>query len=243
MRCPLLVVALVVAPMLAHAAGSALPGRWQGVVQIPGRPVAVTLDLGTDATGQWQGSITAPALGLAGAPLKELAVSTGRVTFALSGAFDGSRYGTARVDVAIDQHATLAGSFMQGGHSASLSLQRSGEAQVQTGARSTPVRAALEGEWVGQYEMGGYPRNVTIAFRNVAAKGATATFVIVGKQNTELPVDLVVEDGEFVRVESRAYGVTYEAKIGVGASELTGTAMLGAVEVPLVMRRSARSNR
>ena len=232
-------VAMVVAPMIARAAELSAEGRWQGVIEIPGRPVHATLDVALDAAGVWQGSLTMPALGLAGAPVKEVVVSGRRVTFAFTGAFDGSRYGTARVDATLAGTTSLSGRFMQGGHSAPVVLTRVGSAQVQLAARSRPVRGALEGEWVGQYELGGYPRNVTIALDNAAGKGATATFVIVGKQKTVIPVDLVVEDGEFVRVESQEYRVVYEARIGADARELSGVVSLGGTEVPLVMRRAA----
>jgi hypothetical protein len=183
--------------------------------------------------------LTIPALGLAGAPVKEVVVSGRRVTFAFTGAFDGSRYGTARVDATLGGTTSLSGMFMQGGHSAPVVLTRVGRAQVQPAARSTPVRAALEGEWAGHYELGGYPRNVTIGFTNAGEKGATATFVIIGKQKTVIPVDLVIEDGEFVRVESREYRVVYEARIGADARHLSGLVSLGGTEVPLVMRRVA----
>ena len=230
-------VAMAVAPMIAQAAEPSAEGRWQGVIEIPGRPVAATVDVAPDAAGAWQGSLTIPALGLAGAPVKEVVVSGRRITFAFTGAFDASRYGTARVDATLAGTTSLSGRFMQGGHSAPVVLTRVGSAQVQRASRSTPVRAVLEGEWIGQYELGGYPRIVTIGFGNAGGKGATETFVIVGKQKTVIPVDLVVEDGEFVRVESQEYRVVYEARIGADARELSGVVSLGGTELPLVMRR------
>lgn len=238
-----LLAVLALAPVLVDAAGPVAEGRWQGVIEIPGRPLTLTLDLAPAAAGQWQGSVTIPALGIAGVPLRNVVVADGRVTFSLTGSLDSSRLGAASVEARLDSPGALSGRFSQAGHSAPLALQRVGAAQVQPAIRSTAVRTSLEGEWVGQYEMGGYPRNVTIVFRNAAGKGATATFVIVGKQKTELPVDLVVEEGEFVRVESQEYRVTYEARIGAGASELAGVVALGAAEVPLVMRRASDGKR
>ena len=230
---------LAFAAGLASAADPAPEGRWQGVVEIPGRPLPMTLDLAPDAAGQWHASVTLPALGIAGVPARNVVVSGGQVTFALTGALDSSSFGTASVDAVLDPSKGLAGRFMQAGHSAPMALQRVGAAQVQPAARSTAVRPAIEGEWVGQYELGGYPRNVTIALRNEPGRGATATFVIVGKQKTVIPVDLVVEDGEFLRIESGEYRVTYEAKVDVAATELSGSIALGAGEVPLFLRRAA----
>src|SRR5688572_13336810 len=108
-----LLVALVLAPALATAAGPAPDGRWQGVVEIPGRPLSLTLDLAADAAGQWQGSVTMPALGVAGVPLRNVVVADGRVTFSLTGSLDSSRFGTASVEARLDSPTALAGRFSQ----------------------------------------------------------------------------------------------------------------------------------
>jgi hypothetical protein len=108
MRSKLLMV-LALAPMLAAAAEPVPEGRWQGVIEIPGRPLRMTLDLAPDTSGQWHGSVTVPALGLAGVSVKDVVVTSAGVSFALTGAFDSSRFGTARVEARFDSSAALAG--------------------------------------------------------------------------------------------------------------------------------------
>ena len=240
---PWIVLAFALVPALAVAAAPAHEGRWQGVVDVPGRPLRVTLDLAADAAGRWSGSMIIPALGIAGAPLKDIVVDAERITFALTGTLDSARVGATTVDARLDRRLTLAGKLTQAGNAATLSLTRTGLAQVQAAPRSTPIRPALQGEWTGRYEMGGYPRDVTIALENTADRGAKATFVIVGKQRTVIPVDLVVEDGAFLRIESHEFGVTYEGRIGADASDISGTVTLGATEVPLVIRRASIGKR
>ncbi|HEU5433855.1 MAG TPA: hypothetical protein VFU81_19455, partial [Thermomicrobiales bacterium] len=58
---------LVLLPTLATAATPA--GRWQGIVDIPGRPLALVVDIAQDGDGRWIGSVIVPALGVKGAPL------------------------------------------------------------------------------------------------------------------------------------------------------------------------------
>ena len=72
---------------------------------------------------------------------------------------------------------------------------------------------------------------------NHAGAAATATFKFVGKQVTDLAVDLVVEEGEFLRVESSANRVAFEGRFVKDRDEIGGSVALGAFELPLVLRR------
>jgi hypothetical protein len=78
---------------------------------------------------------------------------------------------------------------------------------------------------------------MTLANRADAA--ATATLVIVGKQTTNLPVDLVIEDGRFLRIESQTNRVVFEGRFVEEQDEIDGTFELGPFELPLVLRRAA----
>jgi hypothetical protein len=125
----------------------------------------------------------------------------------------------------------------QAGNEAPLKLARTGPAQVEAPARSTPVSTALLGQWVGEFELGGYPRKVTITITNRGEAGATAEFLIVGKQRNVLPVELVVQDGAFIRIESPATQVDFEGRLAESGDELRGVVELGPMELPLALRR------
>ena len=115
-----------------------------------------------------------------------------------------------------------------------------GPAEVESSPRSTPVQRELEDQWTGDYELGGYPRRVTITFENHADAGATAKFVIVGKMTNDLPVDLVVQQGNLLRVESQSTRVYFEGRLFIEAGEIRGTSEVGPLELPLELRRSSR---
>ena len=131
----------------------------------------------------------------------------------------------------------LAGELRQAGNIAKLSLARSGRAQVEQPLSSTSVARNIEAQWAGEFELGGYPRRVTITLENHPNAGASATFVIVGKRRTDLPVDLVINEGDVLRLESHANRVTFEGRVVAQASEIRGTIELGPIEVPVVLRR------
>jgi hypothetical protein len=130
----------------------------------------------------------------------------------------------------------------QGGNVAPFLLQRIASPQVELPPRSTAVRREIEDRWTGEYELGGYARHVTITLENHADAGATARFVIVGKRTYDLPVNLVLEEDNFLRIESRANQVAFEGRIVKDRGEITGVIEVGSSERPLVLRRdSARA--
>jgi hypothetical protein len=125
----------------------------------------------------------------------------------------------------------------QAGNKAPFRLVRTGSAQIDPAARSAPVASSTQGRWIGEIELGGYPRHVTVDIVNDGANKPKVDFVVVGKQTTRLPVDLVNEEEGILHIESRPYGITLEAR--VGADRIEGTLEVGTNEIPIVLRRSA----
>jgi hypothetical protein len=98
------------------------------------------------------------------------------------------------------------------------------------------VAKELEGEWKGDYEMLGYTRHASIKLTNRGPNGAAVEFVIVGRRNNILPVDLVTQEGDLVTVDSHEIGISFEGQLRNG--KLTGAIRQGAIETPLVLERA-----
>jgi hypothetical protein len=212
-------------------------GRWEGTVQIPGRPLEVIVDLAAKSDKDvWQGSITIPGLGIKGAPLSDIALNGDSVAFSIKSALAEQRTGPAKFNGRVDGDGNLAGDFLQAGNSAPFTLEKTGPPQVEIPPRSTAVAKELEGEWKGGYELFGYPRKVTIKLQNRGLEGATAEFVIVGRKENKLPVDRVVQQGEFVTVDSHETGLSFEGR--ARKDEIQGTIFQGPLEIPVTLRRS-----
>ncbi|HTS23711.1 MAG TPA: hypothetical protein VMN79_18105 [Casimicrobiaceae bacterium] len=220
-------------------AAQGLEGRWDGHIRIPDRDAPMIVDLARDATGAWSGSIILPGLGVKGAPLANIVVTGNEVAFDLGTVLSTPGDGPARVKARLDADDRMTGELRQAGNAAAVSLTRVGAAQVDAPARSTAVAGNLVDRWTGQYELGGYPRQVSLTLENHANGAATAKLVIVGKQTTDVPVDLVVEEARLLRVQSQAYRVVFEGRLREDADELVGTIEVGAFELPLVLRRAA----
>jgi len=227
-------------PVFSAMAAPTPEGRWEGRIQIPGRETPVVVDLARSATGAWEGSIILAGFDIKGAPLSNIVATGTDVAFDFGNLLKVESYGPARFTAHLDADDVLAGELSQGGNVAKLSLRKVGPAQVDMARRSTPVGRVLEDQWLGEFELGGYPRYVTLTLENHANAAATAKFVIVGKQNNDLPVDLVIEEGRFVRIESQSRQVSFEGRLVEESDELRGTIELGSFELPLVLRRSGR---
>ena len=126
---------------------------------------------------------------------------------------------------------------MQAGNTAPFTLEKTGPPQVELPVRSTSIAKEFEGEWKGEYELFGYPRHVTIKLAN-RADAASAEFVVVGKKTNSLPVDLVTQEGSFVRIDSHEIGISYEGRFRKESGEINGTFIQGGLELPLVLRRA-----
>jgi hypothetical protein len=227
-------------PFLAHGAAQTPDGRWEGVARIPGKEIHLVMDLAQDTAGTWAGSIIIPGLGIKGAPLSNVAVVDANVSFDIGTVLNSPTHEPARFKARVIAADAMTGEMSQGGNIAQFSLKRSGPPQVERSQQSTAVRREVEGEWRGEFELGGYPRQVTVRFENHQNAAATATFVIIGKRTTTLPVELVIDEGNFVRIESQVNRVTFEGRLIDGPDALQGTIDLGPVELPLVLRRSTQ---
>ena len=222
------------------AAEPAAEGRWEGIVQIPGYPCRLTVDLGRDAAGKPIGSIIIPELHIKGVALADIVyadAAPATISFALKGVLASAPDAPARFAGRLDGNATITGTFTQAGNSAPFTLKRIGAAQVDEPARSTPVAKALEGKWIGDYELTGYPRHVTITLANHAGAAASAEFVIVGKKVNNLPVDLLVQDGDFLRLDSHETGVSFEGRYVKERDEIRGVCTQGPFEPSLILHR------
>jgi hypothetical protein len=236
---PTISILLLCLSTLACAAAKAPEGRWEGALQIPGRELRLVVDLAQDRAGVWTGSIIIPGLGIKGAPLLNLAVTDANLTFDMGGLLRTPTYGAATFKAHWSAADGMAGEMRQAGNVAPFSLKRIAPPQVELPPRSTAVGREIEDRWTGDYELGGYPRHVTLTLENHADAGATARFVIVGKQTTNLPVDLVLEEGSLLRIESQANQVVFEGRFFKDSGEIRGHVELGSFERPLVLRRAA----
>ena len=119
MRFFLVVLAVLTAcrPLPRAQQTTAFAGRWDGAIEIPGSPLAVSVELQPLRKG-WRGTIDIPSQNTLGAPLGEVEVEGQAVRFVIEGipgtpAFDGTLAGNV-----------VKGTFSQSGQSFPFTLAR-----------------------------------------------------------------------------------------------------------------------
>jgi hypothetical protein len=216
-------------------AAEPLTGRWEGAVHIPGEDLALVIDFSADKTGAWTGSIIMPGLNTKGLPLKDIVLKGSDATFAVkSSAIRGFE---ATFKGHLDGGGKLTGDFTQRGNTAPFELKQIGPPQVEVPPHSTPIAKAFEGEWLGEFQLLGYPRKVTLKLTNNSEHGAAAEFIVVGKRVNNLPVDLIIQDGNLLSIKSSETGITFEGQFRKDTGEIRGTFSQGPVEVPFSLHR------
>jgi len=232
---------LAAAAVAIHCSAASPEGRWSGTVHIPGRDIALVVDLGKDASGQWIGSLIVTGFDVKGAPLGHIRVAGDELSFDAGEAL-GVAPNNATFDARLDGSAAMKGEFHQAGNSATFELARTGAAQVEAARRSTAVSRETEGRWVGEYQMNGYPRHVTLDLANRAGASAEVSFVVVGKATTQVPIDFVAEEEGVLRIESSAYRMTFEGRVRASEGRIVGTFESGPFELPLTLQRERRAS-
>lgn len=236
---PVLAAALVAGLAGDARANPAWQGRWEGEAAIPGAPLALIVDLALDSTpgrgGHWVGSWTLPGRGVKGAALRAVVVDAQGIRSALPASFGDPAASGLSLQPQAD--GRLVGTLRQGGHEATVTLRRSGSAQVDPPLASTALSPSLEGTWTGRYELGGYPRDVTLTLANKDGVGG-ATLVIVGRRRSEVPVDLVIQRGGLLSIISSATSIALEARLPLVDGALRGQFQQGPFEADFVLRKT-----
>ncbi len=227
-------------------ADDALAGRWQGVADLAGEPMPMVVDLaqaapaGSASAPAWIGSLILPGRGVKGAPLTQLVVSAREVRYTLAEALpSGGAAFEVRLQLGAD--GRLAGELRQGALATPLQLVRTGAAQVELPVPATALSPGLTGTWVGRYELGGVPRDVTLTLANGNGGLGGGELLIVGKRRSQLTIDHVVQGREWVTLTARAASLRIEGRHGDGT--ISGRLVQGPFEAPLVLRRAGAEGR
>jgi hypothetical protein len=219
----------------------AAAARWDGMVQLPGREVGLVVDLAQDAQGQWTGSAILPNLGVKGAPLSDISVKDSAVAFTLKGALGG-----VKLNGNLTADGALAGSFEQGGNTASFTLRKAGPPQVEPPRQSTPVAKEMEGDWEGDMMAIDHNVHVRLSLANRAdgkvdgkADGqATGKLFLKGRREVNLEVAMVTQESDLLTLEVPEASLIYDGRLRGG--EISGTWQQGPFEFALVLHHVAK---
>jgi len=226
-------LATALALTLASQAFAQTPaaGHWEGAIAVPGQELKVAIDLKADA-GKWQGTIDIPAQKLKGFPLANITASGETVTFAMPNVpGEPSFKGTVSKD-----GKTMSGDFSQGGGTIPFSLTRTGDAKIEPLPKSTPITAALVGEWMGSLDIQGKALRLAITFSTAADGTGTGSIVSLDQGNVTIPIAAVTQKGAAVAFHAPSIAGAFTGTLKDG--EVAGTWTQGPGSLPLVLKRT-----
>jgi len=222
---------LVAACLSYQLPAKAQSGHWEGAIQSPQQEIAIHIDLAQNPKGEWTGSIDIPPQHLKGFPLSGIAVKGNSVMFAMNGVpgdpkFDGKVSGDGK---------TMSGAFTQGGADLTVSLKRTGEAVIETPAKSTAVSKELEGAWEGALDVNGNQLRLKLKMANQADGTASGSIVSVDQGGGEIPITTITQKGSNLKLELKTIGGAYDGDLRAGT--LVGHWTQGGGTLPLTFKR------
>jgi hypothetical protein len=216
---------------MAQPAGKAA-GHWQGEIQIPEKPLGITVDLATNASGAWIGSMSVVGSTSIDVPLTEVSVEGAAVRFTAGLPGRTSFVGELSAD-----GSALTGKVANAQGSVPFHVSRSGEAAVKLPPPSTPLTKDFAGDWEGVLEAGGKSLRVDLKLSAGADGKAAGTLVSVDQGNTDIPISTVSINGKELRFESRAVSGKYQGTLGP-AGEIDGQWSQSPSQLPLKFKRA-----
>jgi len=222
---------LVAACLSYQLPAKAQSGHWEGAIQSPQQEIAIHIDLAQNPKGEWTGSIDIPPQHLKGFPLSGVAVKGNSVMFAMNGVpgepkFDGK--------VSADGK-TISGAFTQGEADLTFSLKRTGEAVIETPAKSTAVSKEMEGAWEGALDVNGNQLRLKLKMANQADGTASGSIVSVDQGGGEIPITTITQKGSNLKLELKTIGGAYDGDLRAGT--LVGHWTQGGGTLPLTFKR------
>jgi len=214
-----------------HAAAS---GHWDGTIQVPDKALGIQVDLAKNAKGDWTGTIDIPAQHLKGFPLSSVAVKGNAVSFLMKGPQGDPKFdGTLSAD-----GKSLSGNFTQGGAALTFALKRTGDARIETPAKSTAIAKDLEGSWEGTLDTGGQQLRLTLKMSNQADGTAAGTMISLDQGGAVIPITTITQKGSSLKLELKSISGAFTGELKEGT--LAGEWTQGPGTFPLVFKRPAK---
>ena len=214
--------------LFANSFLHAQAGHWDGVLQPPTGEIPIQVDIDTDATGQFHGSITTPDI--KGFPLSNIGSKGEEVFFQVRGT-PGNR---AFSGVLSSDGKRLNGEFRQGPFSLPFVLTRTGNARVTIVPKLTSVSKEMEGTWTAIANVSGQSVQLVLNLASQPDGSANGT-IQTSADDLEIPISDFKQTESNVALELMAIGGTINA--AVRGAELKGTFTQGTTTFPVSFQR------
>jgi hypothetical protein len=241
MRSLTLALSLLLLPVVTGAQAPVDPsGHWEGSVQSPEASVAIEVDFAR-IDRALVGTVSVPPQNLKGFPLVIDAIEGRSLSFRFRGA-PGSRHFRGALS---DDGQSIAGEFMQSGHSMPFSLTRTGEARIEDPIKSAPIPRELEGPWSATLEsryQNGIQQKIILMLSNQPDGTSTGTVINPG-DGLEIPIASITRTESRVTLDLKVLSGSYSGTVNADGTEMVGTFIQGTAVLPLTFRRTPAPER
>ncbi|WP_291990704.1 hypothetical protein [Luteitalea sp.] len=205
-------------------------GHWEGIVQVPDRPLAIAVDLWSKPSGELTGTFAQPDQAIKALPLAAVTAVAREVRFIVKG---GAQPSTFAGSISGDGK-TLKGDVTLGEYVIPFELTRVGDARVAAAPKSPRIDAALVGTWHGALNPA---LRVVVTLANLPDGTAIGTIFSPDGAAVEMPV-AIVQDGARVMLDVAAVGGVFEGELDAATAELVGTWRQAGTSLPLTLVRT-----
>ena len=232
-RTPLLAALLLSSVPALRAQNAVDPsGHWEGKMKVPGKEIAVEVDIARNTKGELGGTISMPDEHARGLPLAKVAVEGRSISL------------FAREDQPIngvlsDDGKSISGTVALGGHSIPITMTRTGDPRIEPPARIAAIGTDLEGTWNATLDAGGKPLRLVLTMANQPDGTATASMVNVDEGKLRIPVSAITRAATKLTLDFASIDGSYAGTLSEDGMELAGTFREGPVALPLTFRRAA----
>ena len=218
-------------------------GHWEGAALVTDKSIGLVVDLAQTPEGTWAGTMRFPDQGTSDMPLMKV-VANGTAV-----AFDSPTITGFQATISPDG-SSMRGTMVLGPQRRQVHLSRTSPVQLKPAAKSSTITKDVEGTWEGSLTYGktwgdmtppdeyaGAPRSIALRFRFASGPDGVATGHLVRlDENAELPIDLIVQNGDNFRFE--LFSVAGVFKGTVRGDEITGEwRQVGTDPAMLILKR------
>ena len=230
-----LVVSLLAAFAASPAGAQSTPdatGHWEGTITAPMGQIDLEIDVVREASGTLAATYAQKATSVRGLPLTQVTLEGRTLTFVL---FNGGPGGGSFKGDLLGDGKTISGEVKATMGSAPFMLYRTGDAALMPKVTNAAVSKSLEGRWAGSLDAGGNQIGLVLTVAN--RPDGTATVLIAQDIRPDVRIDAAItEKGPAVSFEVPATSATWTGTLD--GDSLKGTWTQPGGSLPLTFTRA-----
>jgi hypothetical protein len=215
---------------IASAQGSA-EGHWEGVLNVEGNEIGISLDLAKNAKSEWIASMGMPSEKMTGLVVMDVRMSGNSVTFL------AVELQMAKFELTLEPNGRMKGTIASPQGALPIEFKRTGAAKVELIPASPAVAQEFEGDWEGSLQAPGRAIRMIFHFKNQPDNTVAATIDTPDTGGLGLPLNDVKQTGKQIEFGIKIAHGEFKGILNQDATEITGQLSHEQSNMPLTLRK------